>query len=267
MQIAQNAMKISVKITLIIAVFILWLLVRPYLFIPYKINELSPSQIYSVELREKYAPNVFDSGALYGLYLKAGKGNSSLTGLSSVPIGAWGKLGGLFNEKEPRFGDSYTSHRWDAENVLRFQSSPQKKEHDVIYLHNATEKTIAYLSITSASAAEIFLVFDIPPKSSLSIKPSMPLHANGNVISLRGSGGFLDQTKISNSYMYFGIDHTDQTPTNYCVTIQLNGITFQSEKSAGAWSIDYDPAVESYVLTKDLAKRIPRTLSCRVPSP
>jgi hypothetical protein len=262
-------MKLATKAMLAVGIFTVWLLVKPYLIYPYKINERSPNQIYRVELREKYAPRVVDSDALYTLYLKASKGSNSLTGLDPVPIGAWGKPGGMFSEKESRFGEDYPNYRWDSENVISFRSQVSESKpmkHDVVYLHNATDTSVSYMLVRSPDASELFLVIDLAPRSFISFKPSKSAHIGNGFVSLVCNGGFTDRKEISKSYMYFGVDPLKSSPTNYCITIQKNGTTILSEESAGAKEIEYDPASNGYGLTKDLTRRVPRASSCQVPS-
>jgi hypothetical protein len=130
---------------------------------------------------------------------------------------------------------AYPEHAWISENILRFWRNhhlPEYKgKYDVLLISNETDKAIKHLRIY---AQDMFLIFDIQPRSTLKLSFSHP-YVNG----VSGEGEFDDGQRIWYGAT-FPLEKELNEPLRYCMSINYNYVKIESPQidgydSKGKW--------------------------------
>ena len=123
------------------------------------------------------------------------------------------------------FEAGYPNHRWLSENVLQLYREEyfNKGESDVLMVANKTTEPIRYLRVQSIDK---FLVFDLPPSSTLELRAS-PRRSNIKWVGVEG--GFVNGRKIKLKGVNFEIPkERGEEAFTYLVNITDQGLTIES---------------------------------------
>lgn len=191
---------------------------------PFSISTPSPDQVYTVLLEEQLD---VDTGGLFP------KQEVWLTLF---------KNGGRVVEKDifyrkdaPRFLEKYPSHKWMANNILRFgsESSSSQKLSDEIVVHNQTNRVITYLDVTTG-APEILLLLNLQPgeKIKLYAQPHSGTEVRSRWISV--AVHFTEENrKALYNELIFRVPDTFNDTIRYCVNVRDNEVVVGSKEFDG----------------------------------
>lgn len=121
------------------------------------------------------------------------------------------------------FAGMYPEHKWDSDFILRFSRDvvEAKKHSDSLSILNSTSKHLKYLKIT---IRDMLLVFEMPPKSKMSLQ--VP-HQEW-ISWVWGDGEFSDgQRPKSNGANFYHKDELNE-PLRYCLTVDEGNIKIES---------------------------------------
>jgi hypothetical protein len=126
---------------------------------------------------------------------------------------------------------AYPEHAWVSENVIRFWRNPDGREDksDTLLVSNDTDKAIKYLKIY---AKDMFLVFDMQPKSSLRL--SFSHQPEGSWIDCEGA--FEDGQRIEDNGVGFSRNDKLDEPMHYCMSIDYSRVKIESPQAEGYYS-------------------------------
>jgi len=131
---------------------------------------------------------------------------------------------------------AYPEHAWVNENVLRFWRNPhlpkEKDKFDVLTISNDTDKTIKYLEV---NARDMFLIFDLTPKSTLRLSSTHQSWSYG--VWIRGE--FEDGQNIE-----YGTDYTHRDklnkPLRHCLSVNYGYVKIESPQDENGDNEDSD---------------------------
>ena len=141
---------------------------------------------------------------------------------------------------------AYPEHAWVNENAIRFWRNPDVPDDksDTLLISNDTGKVIRYLKIY---AKDMFLVFDVQPKSSHRL--SFSHQYEGSWIDCEGE--FDDGQRIEASGVSFSRSDKLNEPMRYCMSIGDSRVKIES------------PQAEGYESGSDWKKPdVPRAMNC-----
>lgn len=123
---------------------------------------------------------------------------------------------------------AYPEHAWAGENVIRFWRNPDVPEDksDTLLISNDTDKVIKYLKI---NAKDMFLVFDMRPKSSLRL--SFSHQPGGSWIDCEGV--FEDGQRIGGNGVGFTRNGKLDEPVRYCMSVDHGRVKIGSPQAEG----------------------------------
>lgn len=140
----------------------------------------------------------------------------------------------LVRDRLLHYGDSmdisfelaYPEHAWIERNTLRFWSNRHRREDnlDTLLVSNNTDRVIRFLRI---KAWDMFFVFDVQPRSNLSLQ--FVHRTEGNGFSVEGE--FED-----GSHLNYGVGFPESGssgPLGYCMTIFDDRVTINSPRERG----------------------------------
>ncbi|HEX6190495.1 MAG TPA: hypothetical protein VFZ40_20750 [Pyrinomonadaceae bacterium] len=139
---------------------------------------------------------------------------------------------------------AYTKNAWLHENVIRFWREPNVPEtrSDTLFISNRTDKVIKYLKV---KGREMFLVFEIQPRSSLKLSASHQPYAGW----VESEGEFIDGQPIRWNGVNFATDRVS-LPLQFCVSITDTGVEIES------------PEIEGYNSGSVDQPNIPKAINC-----
>jgi hypothetical protein len=127
------------------------------------------------------------------------------------------------------FEIAYPQHVWIDENVLRLwgdSNSPEKRnKFDALLVSNDTDRTIGYLEL---KAKDLFLIFDVPPRSTMELSFSHQTEGTGFWVQ----GGFDDGKDFSNGASFRATESNE--PSQYCMSVNETEIRISKLQENGS---------------------------------
>jgi hypothetical protein len=124
------------------------------------------------------------------------------------------------------FEAGYPNHRWLSENVLQLYREEyfNKGKSDVLIVANKTTQPIRYMRVQSLDK---FLIFDLPPSSTLELRSSP---RRGDIRWVGAEGEFLNGQKIALKGVNFQTPKERGEAFTYLVNVTAQGLTIDSEQ-------------------------------------
>jgi hypothetical protein len=138
--------------------------------------------------------------------------------------------GGFYDN---RFSELFPDHSWVSSSVLRFgrKDSVPLSQHDEVIVANETDQSLTYLRL-NAGKYEAFLLFEVKPKSSLTLNVQ-PQSDEGRDSSYIGcKGRFDDGNLIAEAAGNFGVRGRYRGRSHYSVKITNKGVLISSQEFA-----------------------------------
>jgi hypothetical protein len=204
------ALVITLAVTLTAGVMAHRLFFKPSVWL----SSSSPSRTYTVELTGNKSRSFY-----HAVGFNLIKNGQTLVRNAHAHSGDWMDI---------IFELAYPQHSWESENVLRFWRGPDapEKKPDMLLVSNGTGKVIRYLKV---NAKDMFLIFDVEPKSTLELRPSHQSWLGW----VECEGEFMDGKRISWKGVNFFHRDTIGEPLKYCVSISDGGVRIESPQIEG----------------------------------
>lgn len=205
---------IVLVVTLIAGIVAFWFLSRP----PALFATSSPSKTYMVELTGDKSRPLFP-------VIEHEVGFNVFKHDNRIIKNAYAHSGDWFDIS---FELAYPEHTWVDENILRFGRDlnvPESRK-DMLSLANHSGKVIKYLKI---NAKDMFLIFDMQPRSTLSLSSSHQSWLSW----IECEGEFIDGERISWSGVNFFHRDTLGEPMRYCISVHEGGLRIESAQIEG----------------------------------
>ena len=124
------------------------------------------------------------------------------------------------------FEQAYPEHAWINENTLRFWRNSDNSEPTTLLISNRTDRAIKFARILGGR--DMFLIFDIPPRSSMKLAFSNELSGNNFLID----GEFDDGSVLFYGAGFVPSDRVGQH-FGYCMTVDHGTVTMSSPYERG----------------------------------
>jgi hypothetical protein len=136
--------------------------------------------------------------------------------------------GGFYDD---RFSELFPEHSWVSSSILRFgrKDSLPPSQHDEVIVANETDQTLTYLRL-NAGKYEIFLLFEVAPKSSLilNVQPQSDEGADSSYIGSKGR--FDDGKSLAEAGGNFAVRGRYRGRAHYTVKITNKGFLIGSQE-------------------------------------
>jgi hypothetical protein len=178
----------------------------------------SPNKTYTVE----FTGDKGRGGIIYSSVVgyKVIKDGDIIAQDSSVHSGDWMDIS---------FELAYPQQAWIDENVLRFWGDDNLREKrnkfDTLLISNETDRAIDYLEV---KAKDLFLIFDMPPRSRMKLLFSH--HTEGTGFWVQGA--FEDGKAFSYGTSFRAIESNEQL--QYCMSVNETGIRINRQQENGS---------------------------------
>lgn len=205
--------------------FIIFILAIAIGFFTYKwtfesvwLTTSSPHKTYTVEFTGDKGRGGFIIPSFVGY--KVIKAGNIIARNSSVHSGDWMDIS---------FELAYPQHDWIDENVLRFWGDSnlpeQRNKFDTLLISNETDRAISHLEV---KAKDLFLIFDIPPHTTMKLSSSHQTEGTG----FWTQGAFDDGKAFSNGASFCAAESNE--PLQYRLSVNQAGIRISRLQEDGS---------------------------------